>query len=68
MKPRDEWYWVPIPCSAYFLADSYLKYVGWTLFDKASLSPCATLSASLISTLVSSSCRWERCDWPVCRC
>jgi len=37
---------IDVLCSAYFLADSYLKYVGWTLFDKASLSLCYSICKS----------------------
>ena len=33
---------VHVCCSAYFLADSYLKYAGWTLYDKASAPPPPT--------------------------
>lgn len=32
-------------CSAHFLADSYLKYIGWTLYDKTGDVRLASLVA-----------------------
>jgi len=48
-------------CSAYFLADSYLKYVGWTLYDKASCcsipyTHTIILTLNLLLSLLATTC------------